>query len=331
MKKFLIIMLLCLLALQVACKENTEKEFLELITEATSYKAIGVLETNYMEEAKQSEFVVLYNTDNEIKITLSPVNGKDKQIIIKNTDGVYILVPAINKNFKIKSDWPSNGSYPYLLHSLTKDIANCESPIITEDENTKTIETETKLFKNDVSNKQKIILDKKTNLPKEVNVLDAQGNIYIKVTFTNIELNCEIDKKEFVVDETMNTIRSQTENEDIYGKREIKYPTYCPEGTKLSKEHTESNKDGSKVVSIMTYTGTSDFTIIQEYITDKETMAFSYEAGYIIHILGTPAVLKENGIITFYEGVEYTIASDNLSFDEMKKILSSYMVETQEK
>ena len=32
-----------------------------------------------------------------------------------------------NKNFKIKSTWPTNASYPYLLQSLAKDIANDEN------------------------------------------------------------------------------------------------------------------------------------------------------------------------------------------------------------
>lgn len=332
MRKLLLLMLTFVLLCAFGCKQkDTEKEFMELITQSTTYKLEGVMETNYMEETKQSSFCVLYNSPDEIKIVLTPVNGKDSQIIIKNKEGVYVLVPAINKNFKIKSDWPSNGSYPYLLQSLTKDIANTENPVVTEDENTKTIETDTRFYKDAVANKQKIILDKKTNLPKEIQILDKQGNIYIRVVFTKIELDSKIDEKEFVVNDSMTTMRSKIEDEEIYGKREIKYPSYCPEGSKLEKEHTEASKDGKNVISIMTYTGTNDFTIVQEYINDRETMALSYETGYIIHVLGQPTILKENAIVTLYEGIEYTVASNNLPLEEMVKILSSYMIAKEEK
>lgn len=332
MKKLLLVMLtLAMFTLFGCAKGEAEKEFMELVTQTTSYKIEGVMETNYLDDSKQSSFTCLYNSKDQIKIVLTPVNGKDSQIIIKNKDGVFVLVPAINKNFKIKSDWPENGSYPYLLQSLTKDIANTENPVITEDENTKTIETDTYLYKDAVANKQKIIIDKKTNLPKEVQILDKQGNIYIRVVFSNIEMDVKIDEKEFVINDSMTTMRSKTQDKDIYEKREIKYPKYCPEGAKLEKEHTESSKDGLNVISIMTYTGTCDFTIIQEYINDKEAMSLSYETGYVIHVLGTPAILKENAVVTLYEGVEYTVASDTLPLEEKIKILASYMVKLEEK
>ena len=46
----------------------------------------------------------------------------------------------------------------------------------------------------------------------------------------------------------------------------------------------------------MTYSGESAFTIVQEYINDKETITFSQETGYLIHVMGVPTILKENGV-----------------------------------
>ena len=330
-KKMLIIVVGIMTMFVISCKEETEKEFLELVSESETYCVEGVMETHYMETSKQSSFKVLYKSQDQIKIVLKPVNSNDSQIILKNKDGVYVLVPTINKNFKIKSTWPDNGSYPYLLTSLTKDIANTSNPIITEDEETKTIETETKLYKEGETNKQKIVLDKETNLPKEVKVLDSGGELHVRVVFSKIQLDCEIDDKEFVVDDSMTTMRGQVEEDFSYENRSIKYPKYCPEGSTLSKEYTNASADGQNIISIMTYDGDNKFTIVQEYVNDKETITFAQESGYIIHVLGTPTIVKENGVQAFYEGVEYFVASDDLPVDEMIKVLASYMFTEEEK
>ncbi len=330
-KKMFILIVCIMTFFVISCKEETEKEFMELMSEAGSYHIEGVMETHYLDTSKQSNFKVLYKSENQIKIVLKPVNSSDSQVILKNKDGVYVLVPTINKNFKIKSTWPDNGSYPYLLTSLTKDIANTSNPIITEDENTKTIETETKLYKDGESNKQKIILDKETNLPKEVMVLDSKGELHIRVVFSKIELDCEIDDKEFVVNDSMTTMRGQVEDDFNYESRSIKYPKYCPEGSSLAKEYTNASADGLNISSIMTYDGENKFTIVQEYVNDKETITFAQETGYIIHVLGTPTIVKENGVQAFYEGIEYFVASEDLPVDEMIKVLASYMVTDEEK
>lgn len=331
MKKFLIIVLMLCSLIMINCKnKETEKEFMEVITESKSYSLEGVMETYFMDSTKQSTFKACYKSPDLIKITLTKVNTDDSQVIIKNKDGVFVLVPSINKNFKIKSDWPNNGSYPYLLTSLAKDISNTENPIITEDEETKTIETKTSLYKDATVTKQKIVFNKETALPKEVIVYNNQGEMHIKVVFTKIELDTEIDDKEFVVNDSMETMRAVI-SDYTYEDRQIKYPKYVPDGFKLENEHTESNLEGSEVSSIMTYTGDSGFTIVQEYINDKETISFAQESGYLIHVMGIPTILKENGVQAFYEGVEYTIASSELSYDEMVKVLASYMIETEEK
>ena len=331
MKKYLLILLVLCSFIMISCKnKETEKEFMEVITESTSYIAEGVMETYFMDSSKQSSFKVCYKSPDKIKITLTKVNTNDSQVIIKNNDGVFILVPTINKNFKIKSDWPNNGSYPYLLTSLTKDIANTENPIITEDEETKTIETKTSLYKDATVTNQKIVLDKETALPKEVIVYNNQGEMHIKVVFTKIELNVDIDDKEYIVNDSMETMRAVI-SDTTYNDRQIKYPKYVPDGSKLQNEHTVSNLEGSEVSSIMTYTGESAFTIVQEYINDKETITFSQETGYLIHVMGVPTILKENGVQAFYEGVEYTIASNELTYDELVKVLASYMIESEEK
>ncbi len=316
----------------VSCKEvKKNKEFVDVVNETTSYSLNGIMESFYLEGRKQSEFNVLYKSDNEIKVILKSVDSNDSQIILKNKEGVYVLIPAINKNFKIKSEWPINASYPYLLKSLSKDIVNEKNIITTENETTKTIETKTYLYKDAQANTQKITINKETGLPTEVQIYDKQGNLYVRVVFNEIKLNCEIDSKEFVVDETMTTMRSQFSERIVYENREIRYPIYFPEGCTLKNESKEENEDLTEVTAIMTYDGDYAFTVIQQFVNDKDTISFALETGEILTVLGVPCILKSNGIQTVYEGIEYTVASNNLDMEEIIKIVSSYLEEKLEK
>ena len=168
MKRIVLMILMlvgvCILA---GCKseKETKESFLEKITEVKSYKVDGLLETFFENGRKQNDFSVYYKQPDYYKVELQSVENTDKQIILKNNDGVYVLVPSVNKNFKIKSSWPTNASYPYLLQSLAQDIANDEEMVTTETETTYTIQTKTKMHTEVDAVTQKIIFSKETNLP----------------------------------------------------------------------------------------------------------------------------------------------------------------------
>ena len=242
-----------------------------------------------------------------------------------------MLIPSVNKNFKIQSSWPVNASYPYLLQSLAKDLANTENVVVTENENSKTYETDTHLFKDANSNKQKIIVDKETGYPSEVLIYDEQGDLFIRVVYTKIDLNPSFGADEFKVDETMNIARMNIEDSFEYTDRVIAYPSYYPEGMLLTKEDITSSSDGKEVLSIMKFASTSEsFTLIQEFVNDSETQKYVIETGEVIHVLGSVAILKDASVVVFYNGIEYTIASNDISDMEMISVLKSYMT-TEEK
>ena len=53
-------------------------------------------------DTKQNEFKVLYKYPEMIKVEIKSGENADKQIILKNNEGVYILIPAVNKTSKSK-------------------------------------------------------------------------------------------------------------------------------------------------------------------------------------------------------------------------------------
>lgn len=306
-------------------KEKPDKVFAKELTRSSSYKVEGLMESYYDTGRKRNDFMVLYKNPGLIKVVIKPEGSNDKQIILKNSDGVYILIPAVNKNFKIQSDWPENASYPYLLQSLAKDIANDPEVLTTEDENTFTVETKTKMHADAVLVKQKIIFNKDTNLPTEVLVYDENDNLYIRTVFSNINLNYNISDDEFDLENSMTTVRIELGDGIAYEGREIAYPRYCPEGVSLLTEKTTQNTERTEVLSIMVYGNEPGFTIIQEFVNDQEAMRYQEEKGDILMVMGVWAILKTNSISLFFNGIEYTVASDDLTADELIKIIQSFM------
>lgn len=327
MKKIIFLLILMLnVFLCFGCDKKEDEDFLKNLNDDVSYKAEGIMESFFPNGRKQNDFKVYYKSKDYIKVSLKNVDNEDQQLIVKNEEGVYILIPSVNKNFKIQSSWPSSSSYPYLLHSLAKDLVNTENVVESEDENGKSFETETHIFKDANSNRQKIIVDKETGYPTEVLIYDNQGDLYIRVVYTKIEMEPSFSDDEFKIDETMNMARMNYSDDYEYTDRVIAYPTYYPEGMLLAKEDITSSSDGKEVLSIMKFASTNEsFTLIQEFVNDSNNKKYVVETGEIIHVLGSFAIKKEASVMVFYNGIEYTVASNDISNEEMISVLESFM------
>lgn len=330
MKKSLMLVLMIILCFSLfGCKlvkkEETQKEFMNMVTNANSYSVEGIMESYYQDGRKQNEFIVRYKSPDFIKVIIKNTEQNDKQIILKNTDGVYVLIPSVNKNFKIKSTWPTNSSYPYLLQSISKDIANETEPIITDKDDSYTIETKTSLHNDAIAVKQKIVFDKETCLPNEVLVYDENSDLYIRVVFTKIDFDYKVSDDEFSVEKSMETTRLEYGEEGVEYDRFVSYPIVFPKGSSLIGEDTIKSDDGTDVRTIMKFSGDVGFTIIQEFINDKDITVFQQESGEITTVLGNVAIIKTNGVQMFYQGVEYTIGSNDLAVMQMLDILAGYM------
>lgn len=330
MRKILFILLtLSMVIILFGCAKTnkSEKDFMKLVTATKGYKAEGVMETYYDSGKKQNDFVVYYKSPDFIKVTIKSTGNADKQIILKNKEGVFILVPAVNRSFKIQSSWPNNASYPYLLQSIAKDIAN-DNEFIKSVENDKvTIETKTKMHANANPTKQKIIFDATTSLPKEVNVYDAKGDLHTRIIFTNIELDYNVDEVEFDLVKSMEAVRVEFGDEKIvYKDRAISYPGFYPHGSKLAAEDTIVIGKNNDIRSIMKFTGDVGFTVIQEYVNDTDEIITVNLVGDIVFVFGVAGVVQEKSLHFIYGGVEYVLASNDLTIDDMLKIGSSYMI-----
>lgn len=311
-----LLVFLCAVTL-TSCKKETkvEESFPELVSKLKSYKLVGKLESMFPSGTKECEISVYYKQPNLYRVELKNAGNNEPQIMIKNNEGIYVLLPAVNKIFKINSNWPNNSSYPYILQSLSKDIIGDDNLLINKDKNNTTLEFKAKQFNNAMVTKQKVTFDNETKMPQEVLIYDDQDTLLVRFKVDKIDTNIEVDDKYFKVNDSMSTARLTYASSPIDFERLITYPTYYPEKTTLQQENTMGN-GGTKRV-IMKYSGESPFTIIEQYVINTEQIKTEYVSGDIYTMGGAICILANNTIQFYDSGIEYTVASTSLDYYTM--------------
>lgn len=92
MKK--IIVLLISIILLTGCSKNdissVTKSFSDDVNNSDSYELLAKMTIYGDEEQYSYDINVLYKKDNLYRVDLTNIDNKHKQIILKNTDGVYV-------------------------------------------------------------------------------------------------------------------------------------------------------------------------------------------------------------------------------------------------
>ena len=136
--------------------------------------------------------------DDYYKISLINKTNNHEQVILKNSDGVYVITPDLNKSFKFQSDWPNNGSQSYLLDILVKDVENDKELHIETNED-KIIQCKVNYPNNKNLYSEKIYLDKDYGVSK-VEVLDQDGKVKITLEVKDIDYKPKFNDNFFALD-----------------------------------------------------------------------------------------------------------------------------------
>ena len=313
MKKILIV--ICSVFL-VACSKssNALKEITKNINNSNSYYLEGTLEVMNGDDSSFYNVKVSYKKDNLFKVSLTNQINNHEQIILRNTDGVYVLTPSIGKSFKFQSDWPYNNSQIYLLQTLLNDINNNEYTYKeTNDEYTYTTNVTYSNDKNLV--KQDIIFGKDYKI-KSVLVYDKNESIKMKMIFKTVDMNKNYDSSYFTLEENMKSSKTEESTANL---KDIVYPMYVPSDTYLTNKETIDTSNGKRV--ILTFTGNKPFTFIQENLSlTNVTLLIDGDFVLLNDVIGN---VSENEVSWISNGIEYYITSDVLSKQEMIEIASS--------
>ena len=360
-KLFFISIFLCLIFVTGCSKYNEKsisKYFNKKINEITGYHIEGEMQIYNGDNIYKYNVESSYEND-QYRVSLKNKSNDHEQIILKNKEGVYVLTPSLNKSFKFQSNWPKNNSQVYLPQSILKDI-NKDKKIIMEEKNNGYILSSKVAYSNNKNlNNEKIYLDKKLNI-KKVEVFDKNGNIQIKMKYTNMDPKASFSNKYFSTSENMRAAnitidnkKSDTKNEDKIKKDddnskiknnastteeeeldtnkenekttslldETVYPMYLPTGTYLSTEETVSKEDGERV--ILTFEGDSPFILVEETAnasSDTEVIPVYGEPTLLVDTVGA---LSDSSVNFISNGVEYYIASESLTKQQILDVASS--------
>lgn len=301
-----------------SCKANdkVDESFIENVNKLKSYKMQGVLENYFPSGTKECVVTTYYKSPDNYRVELLNPNSVEGQIMVKNASGVYVLIPSVNKTFKVNSTWPANSSYPYLLQSLANDIISDSNIISTNEDSDTILELKAKLFnKEEIT--QKIILSNKNDL-KEVLHYNTNHDLISKFKVTSIEKDLELEDTLFDTSETLETLNVYYKENPLDYDRTINYPAYYPDNTSIKDELIVGSSNNKSAIT--TFSGSVSYTITQKFLNDDDASSCEYVNGYIYATSGMFFMVDDNNITFYNNGIQYTIASNEVDTLEMIKM-----------
>ncbi len=324
MKKILFSIIMVLLLVS-GCGKNSETSVIndleKKINKASAYKVTGVLEIVNNDEVYTYDVEVSYKKDNNYKVSLTNQANSHTQVILKNSDGVYVLTPALNKSFKFQSDWPYSNSQIYLLKSLINDIKDTKDRSFKDAKNGYSLITKVNYPNNSKLVKQTIELDKNGDF-KKVSVYDSNNIICMTMIFDSIDYSPTFKKDYFNLDSVMSTYSvSEEEVKETTKIDDTIYPLAIPSGTKLVSEEKIKKDVGDRI--IMTFDGDKPFLLVEEsaVVEDEFTIIPTY--GEPFQLMDTLGVMTNNSLNWTSNGIEYYIVSDVLNQSELVEVAQS--------
>lgn len=347
MKKKILFILLVGVFLLSGCGKTSEssiiKDLEKKINNSKSYYIEGTLEIVNNEDLYTYDVKVSYAKGDNYKVNLTNKVNNHEQVILRNSDGVYVVTPRINKSFKFQSDWPYNNSQVYLLKPLLDDILSDENRTFTKDGDNYKIVVAANYPNNEKLVKQEILLDKEANI-KKVTVMDTNGTAQITMNFDKIDLSSKfndnyfdlkeiIDVKEETPSDNKTTENNTNTNTDKDKATETKqtstiedviYPMYLPVNTYLSNKEKVSKDNGERL--ILTFDGDNPFMLIEETVTYEKEHLIVPTYGELELMASTVAIVNDNSVNWIDNNIEYYVVSDKLSKSELLDIARSISV-----
>ena len=324
MKKLLIcvLFLFCL----TSCDKEDDKDYKKELTEYSSSLTKYSLEAQMKVVKAEGNVEFLVNVDylepNFYKVRLQNKANNNVQVILKNPDGVFVITPALNKQFQFNSDWPLNSSHAYLFQSIVKDITNDPDASFTTDEDSYTITSKVDTKTNAKLKSQKTTFDKKTNAPISNVIYDSTQTPVITVDFKFFKTDKNLKANDFNADVVNNTIKLEMAEGTLNGVLQECVPTFMPEGYTLKKSLIKEE------YTLYTYGSNLGVYTITTIVTEpSDALTVSREFSDIVLLECGVGFIKEKSITFFVDNLLVSIYNEVFNLEEVTMIANSFVAD----
>ncbi len=333
MKKRLFMLMIGMIAIFVlsACGPKSQGDVVNELDkkqqELSGYKVKAKMTLQMGTDPHEYQVEIWHKDPDFYRVNLENAAKEQNQMILRNEEGVFVLTPALNKSFKFQSDWPQNSSQAYLYESLIKDIIEDKEAKFKESKENYVFETKTRYQNNKMLPYQEITLDKKDLSPLSVKVMDSDRNPLVTVEFSDMDFKATFDKNDFNMQKNMTgATLDKTVMADVKDKNfSVLYPEEI-QGASLVGEKSINTENGKRVV--LTYEGEKSFTLVQEKATVMPATAGpTHIVGDIVDLGFTLGAQTDNSLTWTIDGVEFMMASNDLSREEMIEIARTVQAE----
>ena len=312
--------------LLAACGKATQEEVIEDVNkkwnETKGYELNATMEVRTGMEPRLYDVNVWHTKPDYYRVTVNAQGDDEKQMIVRNEEGVFVVTPTLRKTHKFQSDWPKQNSQAYLIGALAEDLLADNTAVMSEDDKSYTFELATRNVERTALPVQQIAIDKKTMLPTKVSVLDESLNEQIIITFKDIKLGVQHKAEEYAVEKFSDSEEKQATNAEMDNAEfRVHYPTIDWGHTKMIDEYEVQDNGTTRV--ILTFDGEKPFTFMQQPISYDDLTLPVFSPGDPADLGFTIGAMTENSIQWNKDGMSFFVASTNLTKEELIEVAAS--------
>ena len=283
--------------------------------EMVSYQLQATMKMLDGEDLRTFQVMSAYLKDDEQElfcVSLEDQSSKQKQRIIRNADGVFVIAPSLNRAFQFQSEWPYNSFKPYIMQTVMKvfDSDYDEQKL----EGGYQISAALSYPSDPRVTHMDAVFDNDLNL-KNVTLYDENEAEIVMLDVNQFEWNLALDKKMFEVNSQMETAANVSYTLDL-----PLYPLDCL-GNELV-DQTKAKINGSEK-HILKFSGDEYFTLVENVMDSSEEFVIEPMRGDVLEVSGGIAILSDE-VVSLLEGdVMCQVFSDQLSTEEKLQVISS--------
>ena len=153
-------------------------------------------------------------------------------------------------------------------------------------------------------------------------MFDESGNMQIKMVYNSLDTKATFNDKYFLVSENMKSTEENAESKTTMSSlEEAIYPMYLPSGTYLSNEESIKKDDSNR--KILTFQGESPFILVEESVSTSDDIEIVPVSGEPTILMDTVGALSSSSVNFISNGIEYYIASESLTSQEILQVAQS--------